>query len=43
MGLPILDGDEAFYFLNKVDNLQGAVITHVDDFNRAGIEEFLRR
>ena len=36
-----MDGDEAFYFLNDDGQLLGAVITHVDDFNMAGTDEFL--
>ena len=38
-----LDGDEAFYFLNFDGQLQGAVITHVDDFNLVGIDEFVEK
>ena len=33
MGFKVMDGDEAFYFLHKDGRLQGAVLTHVDDFN----------
>ena len=41
MGLKVMDGDEAFYFLHKNGQLQGAVLTHVDDFNLAGTDEFV--
>ena len=34
---------EVFYFLNIDGQLQGAVITHVDDFNLAGIDEFVEK
>ena len=41
MGLRVMDGDEAFYFLHKDGHLQGAVLTHVDDFNLAGTDDFV--
>ena len=43
MGLQILDGGEAFYFLNEGGHLQGAVITHFDYFNLVGTEEFVQK
>ncbi len=40
--LSILDGDEGFYFRHNEDgNLEGMVLSHVDDFILAGIEKFL--
>ena len=36
-------GDEAFYYLNLDSKLHGAVITHVDDFNLAGTDEFVEK
>ena len=40
--LRILDGDEAFYFRHNEDgNLEGMVLSHVDDFILAGTEKFL--
>ena len=42
MGLKTIEGDEAFYFLNKGGSLKGAVLTHVEDFTLAGTEDFLR-
>ena len=41
MGLKVMDGDEAFFYLHKDGQLQGAVLTHVDDFNLAGTDEFI--
>ena len=41
MGLKVLEGDEAFYYLHKDGKLIGAVITHVDDFTLAGTEDFV--
>ena len=41
MNLHTLDGNEAFYFRNIDGQLLGAVITHVDDFNMSGTDEFL--
>ena len=32
LGLKIMPGDEAFYYLHEEGKLQGAVLTHVDDF-----------
>ena len=43
MGFWVLDGDEAFYFLHKNGKLQGAVITHVENFKPAGTEDFIQR
>ena len=43
LNLRTLYGEEAFYFLNVDGQLQGAVITHVDDFNLAGIDEFVEK
>ena len=40
IGLKVLEGDEAFYYLNRNGELIGAVITHVDDFTLTGTEEF---
>ena len=42
IGLKVLEGDEAFYYLHRNGELIGAVITHVDDFTLAGTEEFVR-
>ena len=41
--IPWIDGDEAFYFLHKDIQLQGAVLTHVDNFNLAGTEDFVKK
>ena len=40
MNLHTLDGNEAIYFRNIDGQLLGTVITHVDDFNMAGTDEF---
>ena len=42
IGLKVMEGDEAFYYLHQDGELIGAVITHVDDFTLAGTEEFIR-
>ena len=39
----MIDGDEAFYFMNTDGNLHGAVITHMNDFNLAGTDEFMKK
>ena len=41
IGLKVMAGDEAFYYLHKDGKLMGAVITHVDDFTLAGTNEFV--
>ena len=41
IGLRVLEGDEAFYYLHRDGKLIGAVITHVDDFTLAGTEVFV--
>lgn len=33
-------GDEAFYYLHQDGKLQGAILTHVDDFTVARTEDF---
>jgi len=43
MGLRVMDGDEAFYFLHEDGHLQGAVLTHVDDFSLAGTDDFVEK
>ena len=43
MGLKIMDGDEAFYFLHEEGHLRGAVLTHVDNFNLASDDDFIKK
>ena len=43
VGLKVLEGDEAFYYLHRDGELIGAVITHVDDFTLAGTEDFINK
>ena len=40
--LKTLPGDEAFYYKNIDGNLIGMIITHVDDFQIAGTEDFIK-
>ena len=42
MGMKIMEGDEAFYYLHKDGILKGVVITHVDDFTLAGTPDFIK-
>ena len=42
IGLKVMEGNEAFYYLHRDGELMGAVITHVDDFTLAGTDEFIR-
>ena len=35
IGLKVIEGDEAFYYLHQDGELIGVVITHVDDFTLA--------
>ena len=41
MGMKVMEGDKAFYYLHKDSVLKGAVITHIDDFTLAGTNEFV--
>ena len=41
IGLKVMEGDEAFYYLHRNRDLMGAVITHIDDFTLAGTEAFI--
>ena len=41
IGLKVMEGDEAFYYLHKDGILRGAVITHMDDFNLAGKDDLI--
>ena len=41
IGLKVMEGDEAFYYLHRNGDLIGTVITHVDDFTLAGTEAFV--
>ena len=43
LGFQTIDGDEEFYYLNLDGNLHRAVITHVDNFNLAGTDEFIEK
>ena len=43
IGLKIMPGDEAFYFMHDRGELMGAVLTHVDDFFMVGTDEFLEK
>ena len=35
-----VNGDKAFYYRYKDGKLEGMILSHVDDFNMAGTEEF---
>ena len=37
-----MEGDKTFYIKYRDQRLQGAVLTHVDDFSLAGTEEFVK-
>ena len=41
IGLKVMEGDEAFYYLHRDGELIGTVITHVDDFTLAGTKAFV--
>ena len=42
IGLKVMEGDEAFYYLHQNGEFMGAVITHVDDFTLAGTKDFIK-
>ena len=39
--LKTVEGDEAFYYWNLDGDFQGAVLTHVDDFELTGTTDFV--
>ena len=41
IGLKVMEGDEAFYYLHRDGDLIGTVITHVDDFTLARTDAFI--
>ena len=41
LGLKVMLGDEAFYYMHENDQLKGLVLTHVDDLILAADEEFV--
>ena len=41
IGLKVMEGDEAFYYLHRNGELIGTVVTHVDDFTLAGTEAYI--
>ena len=43
LGLQTIDRDEVFYILNIDRQLKGAVITHFDDFNLVGTDDFVEK
>ena len=42
IGLKVMEGDKAFYYLHQDEELMGAFITHVDNFTLAGTETFIK-
>ena len=42
IGLKVMEGDKAFYYLYGNRELVGGVITHVDNFTLAGIDDFIK-
>lgn len=42
-GMKTVQGDESFYFKNNNGNLEGMVLTHVDNIAMAGTQEFIAR
>ena len=41
--LKTVEGDEAFYYQNLDGDFQGAVLTHVDDFELTGTVDFIEK
>ena len=42
LGLQKIHGDKALYYSNVEGNLQGVILTHVDDFYIAGTPDFVK-
>ena len=43
LGLKVMPGYEAFYYIHERGELIGAVSTHVDDFFMVGTDEFVEK
>ena len=43
IGMKVMEGDKAFYYLHEEGVLKGMVITHVDDFTLAGTADFIKK
>ena len=41
LGLEVLEGNSAYFYMMKDGELFGQISTHVDDFNMAGEKEFI--
>ena len=41
IGMKIMEGEKAFYYLQREGDLNGSVITNVDDFTLAGTPKFI--
>ena len=42
LGFLTMDGDDAFYYLHQYGELQGVILTHMDDFLLAGTGAFIQ-
>ena len=42
MGMKVMEGAEAFYYLHNEGFFQGDIITKVDDFTLAGTSSFIK-
>ena len=43
MNFCTIDGDVAFYYFHEDGHLQGAILTHVDDFHLTGIDNLIKK
>ena len=42
IGMKVMEGDEAFYYLHRDGILRGVIIPHVDDFTLTGMTDFIK-
>ena len=42
MGMKVMEGDEAFYYLHRDGILRGAVITHINHFTLVRTSDFIK-
>ena len=42
IGLKVMEGDEAFYYLHQDGELMGGVITHINNFTLTGTEDLIK-
>ena len=42
IGMKVMEGDKAFYYLHRDGILKGAMMTHIDNFTLAGMTDLIQ-